>query len=96
MDTPTFQKLTFGNLIQGPGGETFLIQHTLKDANGNTIAIGVLPAFQVADAPGLNLLNNSYSQTLLVGTPTGQLQLMGATVQGNVPAPPLNPLGAKK
>jgi hypothetical protein len=90
MDTPTFNKLTFGNLIQGPGGETFLVQHTLKDASGNTIAIGVLPAFQTVDAPGLTLVNNSYSQTLIVGSPTGQLQLMGATVQGSIPA------GAKK
>jgi hypothetical protein len=86
MDTPTFNKLTFGNIIQEAGGQTFLVQHTLKDAAGNTIAIGVLPAFQTQDAPGLTLVNNSYSQTLIVGTQTGQLQLMGVTVQGSIPA----------
>jgi hypothetical protein len=86
MDTPTFNKLTFGNIIQESGGETYIVQHTLKDASGNTVAIGVMPAFLTVDAAGLTLVNNSYSQTLIVGSQTGQLQLMGVTVQGSIPA----------
>lgn len=85
MDTPTFQKLTYGNIIKHHN-RRFMVQHTLKDAQGNTTDIGVIEAFNVSDAAGLNILNTSSSRTFLQGAPDGKLVLMGETVQAITPA----------
>lgn len=82
MDTPSFNALKYGQILQMTGGEKIIIQHTVKDASGNTIAFGYLPAFDVTDAAGLTLLNSSYSRTLLQGAPDGSIIMMGQTVPG--------------
>lgn len=81
MDTATFQKLTFGNIIS-EAGRKLLVQHTLKDPNGHTVAIGVIEALEVSDAPGLTLENSSTSRTFLQGAADGKMVLMGETVPG--------------
>ena len=83
MDTPSFNKLAYGNIISEVGGQKFVVLHTIKDAGKNTVAIGVAPAFDLTDAGGLTLLNASFSRTAIVGAPGGQIILMGQTV----PAP---------
>ena len=80
MDTTTFQKLTYGNIIS-EAGRKFLVSHTLKDPQGKTTAIGVIEAFEVSDAAGLELENSASSRTFLQGAPDGKLVLMGETVQ---------------
>jgi len=82
VDTPSFNALKYGNIIQEVGGPKFIVQHTIKDAGGNTVAIGVMPAFDLNDAAGLTLLNASYSRTVIQGATDGKIVLMGETVPG--------------
>jgi hypothetical protein len=79
MDSATFQKLTFGNIISEAGRKLMVHQH-LQDAQGNTIYIGVMEAFHVSDAAGLTLENASYGRTVITGSPDGKLVLMGETI----------------
>ncbi len=79
MDLPTFQKLTYGNIIS-EAGRKFLVSHTIKDPTGNTMAIGVIEAFESTDAAGLDLENSASSRTFIQGAPDGKLVLMGETI----------------
>jgi hypothetical protein len=79
MDTTTFRKLTFGNIISEAGRKLMVHQHS-QDALGNTKYIGVIEAFSESDAPGLTLENPSYGRTVLTAAPDGKFVLMGETI----------------
>lgn len=80
MDSGTFAKLKYGNIVS-EAGRQLLVTHTNKDAQGNTIAIGVSEGFQAADAAALALVSRDYSRTSIQGATDGKLVLMGETVQ---------------
>ena len=75
----TFATLKYGNIIS-EAGRKFMVSHTSKDATGNTIAIGVVEAFQAADAGAIELVSANYSRTVMEGASDGQIVLMGETV----------------
>ena len=79
MDTATFNKLDFGNIVS-EAGRKLMVQHTIRDRNGNTLAIGVIEAFEISDAPGLTIENESSSRTFITGSNDGKLVLMGETI----------------
>jgi hypothetical protein len=81
MDTLTFQKLTYGNIISEAGRKLGVTQ-TLKDTTGATFEIFCGgEAFQLADAPALTLVSSASSRTVITGAPDGKLVLMGETIQ---------------
>jgi hypothetical protein len=81
MDTPTFQKLTYGNIISEAGRKLGVTQ-TLKDTTGSTFAIMCGgEAFEISDAPALTLVSSASSRTVITGSPDGKLVLMGETIQ---------------
>ena len=79
MDSVTFQKLTFGNVISEAGRKLMVHQH-IQDAQGNTKYIGVMEAFHVSDAAGLTLESPLIGRTFLAGSNDGKLVLMGETI----------------
>jgi hypothetical protein len=80
MDTPTFQKLTYGNIISEAGRKLGVTQ-TLKDPAGSTFAIMCGgEAFELADAGALTLVSSASSRTVITGAPDGKLVLMGETI----------------
>ncbi len=83
MDTPTFQKLSYGNIVS-EAGRKLLVSHTLKDLQDNTLAIGVIEAFESTDAAGLTLVSSASSRTFITASSDGKLVLMGETIQPSV------------
>jgi hypothetical protein len=80
MDTATFQKLTYGNIIS-EAGRKLGVTHTLKTPNGSTFAIFCGgEAFELADAGALTLVSSASSRTFLAGSNDGKLVLMGETI----------------
>ncbi len=79
MDSATFQKLTFGNIVSEAGRKLMVHQH-LQDAIGRTTDIGVIEAFNISDAAGLTLENPSFGRTVISGSADGKLVLMGETI----------------
>jgi hypothetical protein len=81
MDVPTFQKLTYGNIVSEAGRKLGVTQ-TLKDAQGNTFEIFCGgEAFEIADAGALTLVSSASSRTVITADSTGRLVLMGETIQ---------------
>jgi hypothetical protein len=81
MDTTTFQKLTYGNIISEAGRKLGVTQ-TLKDSTGATFAIMCGgEAFELTDAPALTLVSSASSRTVITAGPDGRLVLMGETIQ---------------
>lgn len=81
MDQPTFQKLTYGNIVSEAGRKLGVTQ-TLKDPLGNTFAIFCGgEAFELADAGALTLVSSASSRTVITGASDGKLVLMGETIQ---------------
>ena len=79
MDAQTFAGLKYGNIIS-EAGRKFMVSHTSKDSAGNTIAIGVVEAFQAADAAALELVSANFSRTVMEGASDGSIVMMGQTV----------------
>ena len=71
MTSDQFSKLVFGNVISNKAGNLFMVQTVLRDASGNAIAVGLLPAISPADAAQYDALNNGYVE-LFVEAPDGK------------------------
>ncbi len=81
MDSATFQKLTYGNIIS-EAGRKLGVTHTLREGKTDpTFAIFCGgEAFELADAPALTLVSAASSRTFITGSSDGKLVLMGETI----------------
>lgn len=80
MDNATFNSLKYGNTIFR-NGQKFMVLHIMKDQAGNTVGIGVIQAFDEADATSLTLIGPNFSRTVIEGAGDGTIVLSTRTVQ---------------